>query len=64
MDKQGQEGARAFYLQTYDGNQGYTFDRIGRGEAHIPRVCLAMLGQYSARPCPGIRKKCGVGRQC
>jgi putative DNA primase/helicase len=44
MDKQGQEGARAFYLQAYDGNQGYTFDRIGRGTVHIERVCLAMVG--------------------
>ncbi|NCC29337.1 MAG: DUF3987 domain-containing protein [Gammaproteobacteria bacterium] len=45
MDKEGQEGARAFYLQGYDGNQGYTFDRIVRGRhLHIPAVCLAMLG--------------------
>ncbi len=44
LDKQGQEGSRAFYLQAYDGNQGYTFDRIGRGTVHIPRVCLAMIG--------------------
>lgn len=44
MDKQGQEGARSFYLQSYDGNQGYTFDRIGRGTVHIPRVCLAIIG--------------------
>ena len=44
LDKQGQEGSRAFYLQGYDGNQGYTFDRILRGTVHIPRVCLAMLG--------------------
>ena len=44
LDKQGQEGSRAFYLQSYDGNQGYTFDRIGRGTVHIPRVCLATIG--------------------
>lgn len=44
MDRQGQEGARAFYLQSYDGNQGYTVDRIIRGTHYIPRVCLAMLG--------------------
>ena len=44
LDKQGQEGSRAFYLQAYDGNQGYTVDRIGRGTHHIPRVCLALLG--------------------
>lgn len=44
LDKQGQEGSRSFYLQAYDGNQGYTFDRIVRGTVHIPRVCLAMIG--------------------
>ena len=44
LDKQGQEGSRAFYLQSYDGNQGYTFDRIMRGTVHIPRLCLAMIG--------------------
>ena len=44
LDKQGQEGSRSFYLQGYDGNQGYTFDRIMRGTVHIPRVCLAMIG--------------------
>lgn len=44
LDKQGQEGARGFYLQSYDGDKGYTFDRIMRGTVHIPRVCLAMIG--------------------
>jgi len=44
LDKPGQEGSRAFMLQSYDGNQDYTFDRIGRGTVHIPRVCLAMIG--------------------
>ena len=29
MDKQGQEGARGFYLTGYDGNQGHAVDRIG-----------------------------------
>ena len=45
LDRQGQEGSRAFYLQAYEGNQSYTFDRILRGlNIHIPAVCLAMLG--------------------
>lgn len=44
LDRHGQEGARTFYLQAYDGNASYTFDRIGRGEVRIPRVCLSMLG--------------------
>lgn len=44
MDKQGQEGARAFYLTSYDGNQAYSTDRIGRDDVVIPRACLSMLG--------------------
>lgn len=44
MDKPGQEGSRAFMLQSYDGNQGYTFDRIGRGTVNISRVCLSLMG--------------------
>jgi len=44
LDTAGQEGSRTFYLTSYDGNQGYTFDRIMRGTVHIPRVCLAMIG--------------------
>ena len=45
LDKEGQEGARAFYLQGYDGNQSYTADRIMRGKyLHIPAVCISMLG--------------------
>jgi putative DNA primase/helicase len=44
MDKPGQEGARSFYLQAYDGDKSFTTDRIGRGTVHIERVCLAMIG--------------------
>lgn len=44
LDSVGQEGARSFYLTSYDGNQDYTFDRILRGTVRIPRVCLAMIG--------------------
>jgi len=44
LDRSGQEGSRSFYLTSYDGNQGYTFDRILRGTVHIPRLCLAMIG--------------------
>lgn len=44
MDRQGQEGARGFYLTGYDGNQGYSIDRIERGSSHIARVCISMLG--------------------
>ena len=44
MEKQGQEGARSFYLSAYDGNQPFIVDRIGRGSIHIPRTCLSLFG--------------------
>ena len=44
MEKNGQEGARSFYLSAYDGNQPFTIDRIGRGSIHIPRTCLSLFG--------------------
>lgn len=44
LDRQGQEGSRAFYLTGYDGDKGHTSLRIVRGETYIPRVCIAMLG--------------------
>lgn len=45
MEREGQESARSFYLQGYDGNQSYTTDRIIRGKnLHIDAVCIAMLG--------------------
>lgn len=44
LDRQGQEGSRAFYLTGYDGDKGHTSLRIARGETYIPRVCIAMLG--------------------
>jgi putative DNA primase/helicase len=45
MDREGQEGARAFFLQGYDASQSNTTDRIGRGKnLHIEAVTLAMLG--------------------
>ncbi|MBA3756932.1 MAG: DUF3987 domain-containing protein [Nitrosomonas sp.] len=45
LDKQGQEGARAFYLTAADGNQSYTIDRILRGtNLHIESACLSIIG--------------------
>ena len=45
LDKQGQEGARAFYLTSADGNQSYTIDRIMRGtNLHIESACLSIIG--------------------
>jgi hypothetical protein len=44
LDKQGREGERGFYLQGWNGDAGYTVDRIGRGSIYVPAVCISLLG--------------------
>jgi len=45
LDKEGNEGARGFYLTAWSANEGYTFDRIGRGlNLRIDACCLSLLG--------------------
>ena len=45
LDKEGNEGARTFFLTAWAGKEPYTFDRIGRGlNRRIDAVCLALLG--------------------
>lgn len=45
LDREDQAEARGFYLTGWNGDSGYTFDRITRGlHLHIPAVCLSMLG--------------------
>ena len=36
--------ARGFFLTAWNGNEGYTFDRIMRGHDHIKACCLSILG--------------------
>ena len=45
LDKEGNEGARGFFLSAWSGTDGYTFDRIGRGlNMRIEACCLSLLG--------------------
>lgn len=44
LDTVGQEPARAFYLEAWNGLQPYVFDRIERGTIRIPRLCFSLLG--------------------
>ncbi|MHB8255866.1 MAG: YfjI family protein [Acidiferrobacterales bacterium] len=45
LDKEGNEGARGFFLSAWNGTDGYTFDRIGRGlNLRIDACCLSLLG--------------------
>jgi putative DNA primase/helicase len=44
MDKTGREGDREFYLEAWNGDGNYTYDRIGRGTLHIPALTLSVIG--------------------
>lgn len=45
LDKEGNEGARAFYLTAWNGKEPFVFDRIGRGlNLRIDALCVALLG--------------------
>jgi hypothetical protein len=50
LDREGNEGARSFYLTAWGAKEGHTFDRIGRGlNRRVEGVCLSVLG--SIQPC-------------
>ncbi len=50
LDRDGREGDRAFYLESWAGSGSFTYDRIGRGTVHIERLTLAMLGGIQPGP--------------
>jgi hypothetical protein len=45
LEREGQEGARGFYLTAWNGDDSYIVDRIGRGlYLRIEALCLSVLG--------------------
>lgn len=50
LDKEGQEGARSFYLESWNGNGSYIYDRIGRGTIDIEAAILSLLGGIQPGP--------------
>jgi len=50
LARDGREGDRAFYLEAWNGNRGYIYDRIGRGTLDIPALCLSIFGTITPGP--------------
>lgn len=50
LEKDGREGDRAFFLEAWNGNQGFTYDRIGRGTLDVPALCLSVFGALTPGP--------------
>lgn len=50
LDREGQETARAFFLEAWNGNGRFTFDRIGRGTIDIEAAVVSVLGGVQPGP--------------
>jgi putative DNA primase/helicase len=50
LERQGHEADRAFYLECWNGDGSFTYDRIGRGTLHIAGACLSVLGSIQPGP--------------
>jgi putative DNA primase/helicase len=44
LDREGAASARGFFLTSWNGRTGYTFDRIIRGVTHIDAACVSVIG--------------------
>jgi len=43
-DKDGHEADRTFYMESWNGDRPFTFDRIGRGTTHVDNLCVSLFG--------------------
>ncbi|MCC6811740.1 MAG: DUF3987 domain-containing protein [Deltaproteobacteria bacterium] len=50
FERDGREGDRAFYLEAWNGNAPFRYDRIGRGTVDIEAACVSMVGTIQ----PGV----------
>ena len=50
LDKDGNEGDRAFYLEAWNGQGSFAVDRIGRGTLHVPALTLSLFGSIQPGP--------------
>jgi putative DNA primase/helicase len=50
LERQGHEADRAFYLEAWNGDGSFTYDRIGRGTIHIAACCLSIIGSIQPGP--------------
>jgi hypothetical protein len=44
LEREGREGERQYWLQNWNGDGGFTVDRIGRGSIFVPNVCASLFG--------------------
>lgn len=50
LDREENSNSRAFFLESWNGTGGYTYDRIGRGTVRIEAACVSILGGIQPGP--------------
>lgn len=50
LEKEGQESARSFYLEAWNGTGRYTYDRIGRGTIDIDAAVVSIISGIQPGP--------------
>jgi len=62
LDKEGNEGARGFFLSAWSGTDSYTFDRVTRGlNMRIDVCCLSLLGSIQPAVIGGYLRQAVAG---
>jgi putative DNA primase/helicase len=61
LDRQGREGDRAFFLESWNGTGRFSYDRIGRGSLDIEAACVSVLGGIQPGPLSGYMSKAASG---
>jgi hypothetical protein len=62
LDREGREGSRSFYLEAWNGNGAFTFDRVSRGRTHVAGLCVSIMGGIQPGPLQAyIRQTVGNG---
>jgi hypothetical protein len=57
LERHGQEGARSFYLESWNGDKAFKVDRIARGSTRVPRVCVSVLGSIQPGPLSSLLRE-------
>jgi hypothetical protein len=61
LDRQGREGDRAFFLESWNGTGRFSYDRIGRGSLDIEAACVSVLGGIQPGPLSGYMSRAASG---
>lgn len=61
FDREGRESDRAFYLEAWNGNGRYVYDRIGRGTLDIEACCVSILGGIQPGPLADYLRAAAAG---